>query len=282
MVRRRQLGAALRQLRSNARMTIKEVAEELQVHPAKISRLEKAQRNISVPDVLALLNLYGVTESITQERLVKLARENRQSAWWDRFDLSPPLEKYIGLEGSANKISDYQLLVPGLLQTRRYTAAVLDAFSKFDRLQKEEAIDLRSMRQEMLNPDTVLDVVMDETAVRRVVGGRDVMKEQMEHLIQVAASADSFCDVRIQIVPFTGGAHPGIMSGFTVLQFDGAASDSSGLSDVVYIEGISDPVYLERPEDVSEYLTTFDALRGRALSKADTIRLLRSVHQELA
>jgi len=280
MVRRRQLGVALRQLRSDARKTIRDVAEELQVHPAKISRLEKAQRNISIPDVLALLNVYGVTESTTRERLMKLARENKQPAWWDEFDLSPLLEKYIGLEGSAKKISDYQLMVPGLLQTRRYTAAIIDAFATSDP-PKKEAIDLRAMRQEMLNPDTILDVIMDETAVRRIVGGRDVMREQVEHLIQVATASNS---TSLQVIPFVNGAHPGTMSGFTVLQFDSSTSHESGygLSDVVYIEGISGAIYLERPEDVSDYLAAFDAVRARALTKVETISFLKSVHQELA
>lgn len=280
MVRRRQLGAALRGLRSAAGMTIKDVADQLQVHPAKISRLEKAQRNISVPDVLALLNVYSVTDSAIRDKLTKMARENRQSAWWDDFDLSPLLEKFIGLEGAATKISDYQLMIPGLLQTRSYTSAVLDAFARSDPIPKKEAIDLRAKRREMLSSSTVLDVIMDETAVRRIVGGRDVMREQLEHLIGEAVSSSP---VHMQVVPFHQGAHPGIMSGFTVLQFaePGSQDTGYGLSDVVYIEGITDAIYLDRPEDVSEYLTAFERLRAEALSPSQTVQFLRSVLQEL-
>ncbi|MBG0567904.1 helix-turn-helix domain-containing protein [Actinoplanes aureus] len=281
IVSRRQLGAALRQLRLDARKTIKDAAEDLQVHPAKISRLETAQRNISVPDVLALLNLYGVTDKSTRERLMKLARENKQPAWWDKFTLGPALEKFIGLEGSANKISDFQLLIPGLLQIRRYTTAVLDAFpSRPDLpLAREDAIELRAMRREKLSPETVLDVIIDETAVRRIVGGREVMRDQLEHLIRVSSSPDG---VSLRLIPFASGAHAGAMSGFTVLQFDSDSDgSSSGLTDVVYIEAISGGIYLERPEDVSEYLSAFSSLRERALTAAKTIKFLQAIAEDL-
>ncbi|MCA2213385.1 helix-turn-helix domain-containing protein [Jidongwangia harbinensis] len=279
MVRRYQLGAALRQLRIDAGMTMKHVADELQVHSAKISRLENAQRNISVPDVLALLNLYGVTEPETRDRLIRLARQNRESGWWKEFDLEPPLEKYVGLEGAASKISDYQLLVPGLLQTRGYTSAIIDGFAKFEPATKKKKLDLREMRQDALRADTILDVIVDEAAVRRIVGGVDVMRAQIDYLIQSATSSRVS---NFQIMPFGKGAHPGVMSGFTVLQFDAPPGrDDYRMQDVVFIEGISSDVYLEQPEDVSAHLSAFEALRSRALKSAESIRFLKTVHREL-
>jgi transcriptional regulator with XRE-family HTH domain len=276
MARRRQLGEALRRHRFDAGMTVVEVAKHLLCHPSKISRLENSQRNASLRDVRDLASIYGLTDE-TRALLMRLAQESRESAWWHNHDLPPALERIVGLESSAARISEYQIAaVPGLLQTRDYADAMLRMRGPDGRWVTNEALDVRMARQEYLAESTRLRFIVDEAVVRRVVGSTEIMRNQVDHLIRVASTSR----VEIQAIPFMRGAQRGMVGSFTVLEFDGPAFDAPELSvpDTVYIEGIglSEIASLEKPDDVEGYVNAFNALRAMALTPEDTIPFLKT------
>ena len=274
VMRRRQLGAMLRRYRLDAGLSVREVADYLMCHPAKISRMENAQRNVSLSDVRDLCNLYNISDHEAREQLTRLTRESRENAWWQQFDLSPAEEKFFGLEGAATRISDFQVGgVPGRLQTRNYATAITEAFVPEDPVRVKSIVDLRMMRQEQTGNEADFTCILDESVLRRVVGNAETMRDQIRYLIDQAES-----QVSLQVVPFSRGAHQGMISGFTVLQFGESftGSQATPVPDVVYIEGISDARYLDRPEEVRSYLDAFTRLRDMALSVAETIDFLVS------
>jgi transcriptional regulator with XRE-family HTH domain len=268
----------LRRYRLDAGLSVRDVAEHLMCHPAKISRMENAQRNIALRDVRDLCNLYNVSDRESREQLMRLAHESRENAWWQQFDLSPADEKFFGLEGAAERISHFEVMaVPGLLQTREYATAIAEAFVPDDPARVKSIVDLRMMRQEFTGNDADFRAIMDESAVRRVVGGREVMLDQVRHLIDRARA-----QVSLRIIPFDHGAHPGMISSFTVLQFGSVVSEAQTLTvpDVVFIDGMVDGMYLDRPEEVSGYLDAFRDLESKALSETETVDFLLSVEPD--
>jgi hypothetical protein len=260
-------------------MSVSGVAEQLLCSPSKISRMETAQRNVSLRDVRDLCNLYGITDEGVRQQLMDLARGSRASAWWQEYNLSPALERMVGLEGSASQISDFQpSVVPGLLQTNEYARAVLEVWIQ-DPVALKLAVDARMMRQESLSENTSLRAVVDESAVRRMVGGSSVMRGQLGRLVELGRLPR----VDLRVIPFDTGAHQGVVGGFVVLQF--AKTGNSGLAatmpDVVYREDLGDGTYLEEPTEVERYLRAFDALQTIASTTATTARLLESLLREM-
>ncbi|MFD3455842.1 helix-turn-helix domain-containing protein [Streptomyces sp. NPDC058691] len=266
-VRRRRLGSELRKLREQKGMTAEEVAARLLVSQSKISRLENGRRSISQRDVRDLCGVYGVDDARLVDSLMNMARESRQQGWWHAFG-DVPYSVYIGLETEAESLRVYDsLVVPGLLQTRNYAAAVIEGtLPEATPEQIEKRIEIRLRRQERVtDPDIPLRfwVVMDESALRRVVGSKDVMREQLEYLTQMSGQAH----VTVQVLPYDAGAHPGMSGNFAILEF-ADATDSS----VVYIEGVTSDLYLEKPTDVHGYSVMYEHLRAQALS-AEASRL---------
>lgn len=275
MARRRQLGTALRSYRTDAGLSVREVADQLLCSPAKISRIETAQRNISLRDVRDLCDLYRLDPE-SRDQLMRMAQESRESAWWDSFNLSPELEKFVGLEVSATEIKDYQIVfIPGLLQTRGYATAVLRLYiDDPDALAK--AVDVRMTRQDVVLKRTDLHAVIDESVVRRMVGNEQVMRDQIDKLINECESSS----IRLQVVPFSAGATKGL-HGFIALHFapDPASTSTPGMSDIVYYEGLNSlGSYLERQDDVNVYLDAFNEIESIALSERDTLDFLKSVN----
>lgn len=280
LARRRQLGAALRQYRLEAGMSVRDVAERLLSSPSKISRLETAQRNISLRDVRDLCDLYGVTGQ-RREQLMRLAEESRETAWWQSFDLDPALARFVGLEGSAVEIKDYQLgTVPGLLQTRDYAAAIIGTWVKDDPVALGRAVKLRMRRQQALTAQTKLHAIIDESVVRRLVGSREIVRDQ---LLKLIAQYDT-SNVELQMIPFRAGATKGMISGFVALRFADSVGEDvlPSMPDIVYLEGISkEGVYVEKPEDVQDYLNAFEELMELALSERETKIYLQSTYSEM-
>lgn len=266
-VRRRELGALLRTMRTEAGMTVEQVAEALLVSPSKVSRLETGQRGVSPRDIRDLSDLYGVTDPALREHLAQLAREGRGQAWWQPFDL--PYATYVGLEAEATSISDFEPgVVPGLLQLPPYARAVHEAIipglgpSVIDQRLAE-----RRTRQQILTRGKDaprLWAIMDEAVLHREVGGPEVMRAQLGHVIKVSAQAN----VTVQILPFDVGAHPALDSTFILLEF------ADPVPAVVYVEGLVGQVYLERPQDVDRYKQVFGRLRALSLSPEESIDLM--------
>lgn len=260
-VRRRRLGQELRRLRELKGMTAEEVAERLLVSQSKISRLENGRRSISQRDVRDLCNVYEVDDHRIVDSLMQMAKDSRQQGWWHAFG-DIPYSVYIGLETEAASLRVYEsLLVPGLLQTPGYAEAVIPgALPELAQEQLEKRIQVRMRRQERVNdPEKPLRlwVVLDESALRRVVGSHLIMREQLEYLVDVSRLPH----VTVQVLPYDTGAHAGMSGTFSILEFDDA-SDSS----VVYIEGVTSDLYLEKTNDVHKYTIMYEHLRAQALS----------------
>lgn len=265
-VRRRELGANLRALRTDAGLTVEQVAERLLCSQSKISRLETGHRGASQRDIRDLCNLYRVVDEAVRDRLMVLAREGKEQAWWQPYDL--PYATYVGLEAAAVSISDFESGVfPGLLQTPGYARALHEgAFPPASPEVIDERIEVRTRRQQILErEDPVrLAVVMDEAILHRVVGGPAVMAEQLGHVI-VACQQDN---VSIQVIPYSAGAHPALDSTFTVLEFP------PPVPGVVYVEGLAGQIYLERPSEVERYQQIFAQLTVIAMSPEKSLELM--------
>jgi transcriptional regulator with XRE-family HTH domain len=264
-VRRRELGALLRSLRTGAGMTIEQAAEELLCSPSKVSRLETGQRGASARDIRDLCNLYNVTGS-TREHLAALAKEGKEEAWWQPYDL--PYANYVGLEAEATSISDFEPgVVPGLLQTPAYARALHEGgMPRLSPAVIEQRIEVRRTRQAVLTRDDPprLSAIMDEAVLHRVLGGPAVMASQLEHIIEACALPK----VTVEVIPYSVGAHPALDSTFIVLEF------APPVPSVVYVEGLVGQMYLERPQDVERYTEIFERLRTLSLSQQESIDLM--------
>ncbi|GAA3911342.1 helix-turn-helix transcriptional regulator [Streptomyces lacrimifluminis] len=260
-VRRRRLGAELRRLRVASGLKSVEVAERLMVSQPKISHLENGNRAISPRDVRDLCAIYEVTDQQVIDSLTEMARESGGRGWWHTYgDLSDSV--YIGLETDAASLHTHApMVVPDLLQTPAYAQAVIE--ETIPRLTAEQAatrLKVRLRRQHRIYAPACplrLWAVLDESVLRRVVGGPDVMREQLEHLKALSAEPH----VRVQVLPHTAGAHPGLSGQFSILRF--ADGPEAG---VVYLERFASDLYLEKPSDVENYGVIHDHLRTLALT----------------
>lgn len=280
MVRRRQLSALLRQYRLAAGMSVKEVAEKLYEAPSKVTRIEKGQRLATVRDIVDLCRIYDLPDE-TREQLTELAKGSREREWWQRLNLSPATQTLIGMEGSAKSIFEYELaLLPGLLQTPDYADAVLRTwYPAADK--RKEILAARMKRQAILNSPGPPDfrVVLDEAVIRRMIGGRQVVREQLAQVIERASSGSC----HMQIIPFEAGSHQGLQNGFTVLQFESLTSlaDQATIPGVVFLEASDGEKYLDAVDDVAYHLSRFEHLRAQALSTEESINLLRSTAADI-
>ncbi|MEU9099625.1 helix-turn-helix transcriptional regulator [Streptomyces sp. NPDC048361] len=276
-VRRRRLGQELRRLRELKGMTAEEVAERLLVSQSKISRLENGRRSISQRDVRDLCGVYEVEDHRIVDSLMQMAKDSRQQGWWHAFG-DIPYSVYIGLETDAASLRVYDpQVVPGLLQTRQYAEALIaGALPETAPSDVEKRVNVRLRRQERVkaaeNP-LRLWVVIDEAALRRRVGGKQLMIDQLESLIEQS----QLPHVTVQVLPFSMGAHPGINGQYAILEFPDA-SDSS----VVYIEGITSDLYLEKANDVQKYSVMYEHLRAQALNVDQTREFITAIAKEYA
>jgi hypothetical protein len=232
------------------------------VSQPKISLLENGRRAISPRDVRDLCAVYGVTDPQVIDSLMEMAKESGKPGWWHAYGGDIPQSVYIALETDAASLHSYQpMAIPALLQTPAYACAVIGATIPL--LTAEEAgtrLKVRLRRQHRIyDPARPLRlwVVLDESALRRVVGGPDVMREQLEHLNALGAEPH----ITVQILPDTAGAHPGLSGQFSILRF----TDSSTAA-VVYLERYTSDLYLEKPSDVQRYSMLHDHLQAQALS----------------
>jgi transcriptional regulator with XRE-family HTH domain len=271
------LGQELRRLRELKGMTAEEVAERLLVSQSKISRLENGRRSISQRDVRDLCGVYEVEDHRIVDSLMQMAKDSRQQGWWHAFG-DIPYSVYIGLETDAASLRVYEpQVVPGLLQTRSYAEALITgALPESGTTDIEKRVSVRLRRQERIKDSEHplrLWVVIDEAALRRLIGDRNLMREQLEHLVELS----QLPHVTVQVLPFEMGAHPGINGQYAVLEFPDA-SDSS----VVYIEGVTSDLYLEKANDVQKYSVMYEHLRAQALNVDQTRQFIENIAKEYA
>jgi transcriptional regulator with XRE-family HTH domain len=266
-VRRRELGARLRALRLAAGMTVEDVAARMEVSPAKISRIETGARGVSLADVRFLCDLYEVSLE-DRDDLLTLTRESRRRSWWQQYGIPASVKTYTGLEDAAVSIYQYETsLVPGLLQTEAYAAAVTaEMLMDAEPGEAEQVVRARLIRQGRLAEaePPELWAVLDEAALLRVVGEPGVMREQLEQL----ADRSRANNVTVQVIPFDAGPHPAMSSSFVVLHLE-------EVSDVVYVEGLLGHFFLQSPPDLLRYRRAFDRLRAIALGPRASEDLIR-------
>jgi transcriptional regulator with XRE-family HTH domain len=261
-VRGRRLRHELRRLREEAGLTHSEVAQRLQWSPSKISRIETGQSRVQTGDVRDLLEVYGTTDQATCDALVQLAREARRRGWWTRYTDVLGSGTYVGLETEASTLHTYEsMFIPGLLQTEKYAEAVIRAGqTRPDPETLNRRLAARMARHEILERADPPEIwaVLDESVVRRPVGGTEVMREQLQHLIEVSNRPNT--PLTLQILPFSIGAHPGMNGPFVILGFNSPTDPP-----MVYMDTATDGLYLEEPSDIERYTLMFNHLVARAL-----------------
>ncbi|HZC98643.1 MAG TPA: helix-turn-helix transcriptional regulator [Actinomycetes bacterium] len=271
------VGAQLRRLRTEQDISREQAGKAIRASEWKIHRLENGQVGFKERDVVDLLRLYGVTDPGEVAALLTMAREANQPGWWFQYsDLLPHwFRAYVDLESAAAVIRTYQgQLVPGLLQTEEYTRAVIHGAQLDEPPEEvERRIALRMTRQTLLTqPDAPrLWAVVDEAALQRPVGGPKVMQAQLERLIEAA----ELPNVTLQVLPFNVGAHPAMVGAFSILRFP-----DRELPDVVYLEHLTNAVYLDRGDDVDQYMHVMDQVSTHSERPDRTVKILGAMLRE--
>jgi hypothetical protein len=276
-VRRMLVGSQLRRLRTQRGLTREQAGEAIRASEWKIHRLENGQVSFKERDLVDLLGLYGVTDPVEVASVIALAREANQPGWWQHYGdiLASWFRAYVDLESAASMIRAYEgQLVPGLLQTEDYVRSVIHGALEDTPEETERRVALRMARQTLLErPEAPrLWVVMDEAALRRPVGGSKVMRAQLERLIR----ATEMPRVTLQVIRLRAGAHPGMVGAFSILRF--ADED---LPDVVYVEHLTNALYLERRDDVEQYLHVMEAISVRGEAPSRTAEILHEILREV-
>ncbi|MDX3228468.1 helix-turn-helix transcriptional regulator [Streptomyces sp. ME19-01-6] len=272
------LGKRLQDLREKAGLSYERAGRALDVTHATIRRMEKAEVGLRLPYVEKLLRVYGVTDPEEVEGFLSLAREANKPGWWHRFrDVLPAwFNTFVSLEGEANLIRAYEPhYVPGLLQTEDYARAVMCAGMPHALdSETERNVALRMERQSLLtrpNPP-MLWVVMDETVLRRPIGGPEVMRDQITRLIEAAAMPN----IRLQIMPFDAGPHPAMYGPFHIFRFP-----IQELPDIAYTETLVSGSYFDQRDDVSAFLEALDRMCAQAAPAQTTQAILSGIRKEI-
>jgi transcriptional regulator with XRE-family HTH domain len=273
-VPRRLLGAQLRRLREERRITLEDAGNVIRASGSKMSRLETGRVGFKDRDVADLLTFYGVTDEQQRRALRELARGASSHGWWyDYTDVLPSwFEAYIGLEEAATSIRTYEIqFVPGLLQTEDYARAItLLGHQEAPAAEIEQRVQLRMGRQALLTKSQPVHLwaVLDEAVLRRPAGRPGVMRRQIQHLLQVAERPN----VTIQVIPFSAGVHAAAGGPFSIMRF--AEQD---LPDVVYLEQLTSALYLDKRDSVDHYMAVMERLCLEATPTASTAKIINAI-----
>jgi transcriptional regulator with XRE-family HTH domain len=272
VMRRRQLGGRLREMREGARKSLEDVAQYLECSAAKVSRIETGRVAARVPDVRSMLELYGAPAAIRDE-LLTLVRDSRERPWWSAYadHIPESLSTLIGLTEDAARIDAYAAyLVPGLLQTRAYAQAVAQRRQGFSGEEYERFIDLRMARQAVLtrkDPPRAR-FLLEEAVLRRPMDDPAVRRDQLLHLAAVAGRSN----VTVRVVPLAAGLTAGVGLSFSLLHFDGPEHGP-----VAHVDLLPGGHFIRRPAEVRHFLDVFESLLGSALRPAESVALVRAL-----
>lgn len=276
-VRRRRLAAELRRLREDRDLTLDDVADRLKWSASKLSRIENAKTGIKPIDVKRLLELYGLAGAPVDD-LITLAREAERKGWWEAYSdaLSQEYTAFIGLEAEAQTAVLWQTkMIPGLLQTEAYARQTLLAMQSLVGIppgQIAARLKARQLRQQILTRERPLEftAVLDESTLRRRFGDNSVMHQQLVQLTEIT----KLPNVTVRVRPFdTPGLPPGIDS-FHLLHF------GPTFHDVVYVELLSNGIYLEEDLDTYHYKRTFDTLETQSLSADESVEMILDIAEQ--
>jgi transcriptional regulator with XRE-family HTH domain len=276
-VQRRRLSRELRFLRERSELTLEEAAERLGWSKSKISRIETAQSGIKVPDLRAFLDLFEITGD-HREALLALNRQSRKRGWWDAYREALPseYEDYVRLEQEASSMLAFDgMILNGLLQTEDYARHIIRAaLTSSPAGEIERRVEVRMHRQALLTEgDDLLRFwsIIDEGALRRQVGGAEVMRAQYARLIELA----ELPNVNLQVLPFGVGAHATTASPFRILGFPPPFD-----AEVVYLESLNSSLYIERETDVHLYRVAYDHLRAQAMGPDASTAFIAALTEE--
>jgi len=277
-VRRILLGTQLRRLREARGITREDAGYRIRASESKISRMELGRVGFKERDVVDLLEMYGVEDGAEREALVELARGANAAGWWHQYaDVLPDwFQTYVGLEEAASVLRVYEVqFVPGLLQTPSYARAVIArGWPGAPEEEIERRVNMRITRQELLTKQNGprLWAVVDEAALRRPVGSRQVFRSQLEHLIDATQNGR----ITLQVTPFASGGHAAEAGAFTIMRFP-----EEDLPDVVYLEQLTSALYLDKREDVERYSEVMERLSVESEPPERTAELLGDMLRDL-
>jgi transcriptional regulator with XRE-family HTH domain len=279
-VRRIMMGIRLRDLRTRAGISADDAANHIARTNSTISRMETGQSSVPARVLARLLDLYGATAEEAQQ-LTDLAKAARLRGWWQRYGdvLHPGFELYLGLEAEANQIDIYASeWVPGLLQTQDYARAIMSVEPRRPSDEELEGrVEARLARQAVLGGDDPVQYwgVLNEAVLRRTVGSPEIMAEQLQALAAVARRRN----VKLQVLPFSSGAHPAVSGPFTLVTLD---LGEAALAEYVYVENRAGSIVMDKTAEIEIHRLTFDSLRAEALSPDKSIALIEKAASELA
>jgi transcriptional regulator with XRE-family HTH domain len=270
-MRRRRLAAELQRLRTASHRTLEEVADYLECSPAKVSRIENGQVAVRIQDARDLLDLYEVDDE-RREAMLQMVRQARGKGWWSSYAdlLGEGAQTLLSLEDEASAILIYETsLVPALLQTRGYAWEMLSARNDVQLDVIQRMVELRMARQRILERQEAprLDVVLDESSLRRMVGAPDVMAEQYRRLLTVAGQRG----VGLRVLPFRAGSHQAMGFPFHIFEF--AGDDPH----IVYVELLSGSQFFDSAEEVGRYRAAFNQVSDRAMGREDSRRFIENL-----
>ena len=271
------LGRQLQALREKAGLTYQQAAESIYASEWTLRRIEAGKGALKPLNIKSLLVTYGITDAREIDAFLGLARDASRPGWWHSYsDVLPDWFKIaVGLEESASLIRSYEpQVVPGLLQTEGYVRAITAAsFPSEQEEESERRVALRLARQDLLNRPAPPEywVMLEETALRRPIGGPDVMRRQIEHLIECAARPN----ITIQVLPFAAGWHPAMYGMFWIYRFP-----DDTMPDVVYSEGLTSAYYLNKTEETAKYTEALDRMAAQAATPDQSISILREILKE--
>lgn len=278
-VRRMLLGFQLRQYRERCGITREAAGEKIRASASKISRMELGRVGFKTRDIEDLLKLYGVTDRKLLKQFRELAAESNKPGWWKEYgdSLHKWFIRYVGFEEAADQIRIYESqFVPGLLQTEEYAREIISGGVQTD-LVTEQRIKARLTRQKHLEAGKRMWIILDEAAVRRPIGGKErgpeIMRGQLRHLIHLC---ENFENVTLQIVPFEVGAHAAEAGSFTILRYS-----EFELSDIVYLEQLTDGEVMDKPATVEAYTKAMTRLSVSAATPDETVSMLKDMLKDL-
>ncbi|MCG5216263.1 helix-turn-helix domain-containing protein [Streptosporangium sp. KLBMP 9127] len=271
------LGSQLRRLREARGISREEAGHLIRGSESKISRMELGRVGFKERDVADLLTFYGVEDEDARTPVMDLVLRANEPGWWHRFnDLLPSwFQAYVGLEEAASRIRTYEVqFVPGLLQTKEYARAVITAGAAgLGSHEIARRVDLRMERQRVLEGQgPFFWAVIDEAALRRPIGGADVMRAQLEHLLELMRQPN----ITIQVMPFSFGGHSAEGGAYSVLRFQ-----DNELPDVVYVEQLASALYLDKREDVDRYSEVMERLCAVSTTPDETVEILVKIMKEI-
>ncbi|GAA2081469.1 helix-turn-helix transcriptional regulator [Streptomyces albiaxialis] len=272
---RRRLRIELRKARERSEKTQKDVADALEWSLSKLIRIEAGTVGISITDLRALLQLYGITDPDAVHELEEAARASKGQSWWTQYTdmLNPKVAQLLSYEGAAEEYRCYEcVLMPAVLQTSEYTSALL---APFDSPDTPRAIELRATRQERLFDDEAVpkaEFVLAESLLHLQIGGPTVLRKQLDHLLARSEQRD----VTLRVLPFSAGAHRSTSRSFILLGF----KDDD---DLLFMEGAGGTVLTRSDLEMTVwYQECFADISERALSVDESRRRIEQARDALS